>query len=132
MIDNYGLIESPQKYNVFLRACCEELNTTVSLITKKTKKREIARKRQVIQYILHRIAGIGQADVGKITGGFDHATVLHACRTISNDLEKKYHDVTTAFEIVSSLFYKIVEDPYYDIIAEFEKCTTVFNPIKHD
>lgn len=50
----------------------------------KTRKREIVQKRQVAQYLLTKFTHLSLAKIGKRTGGKNHATVLHARKTVED------------------------------------------------
>ncbi|MVX35125.1 MULTISPECIES: chromosomal replication initiator protein DnaA [Myroides] len=63
----------------------------------KTRKRNIAQARQLAMYFAKKYTKASLASIGSQIGGRDHATVLHACKTIDNLIEtdkefKKYHD----------------------------------------
>lgn len=55
-------------------------------IALKTRKREIIRKRQIAHYVAHVKFRYSSARTGAILGGKDHATVLHSCKVISNEI----------------------------------------------
>jgi len=54
----------------------------------KTRKREIIRKRQVAHYVAHKIFKHSLEKTGFEIGNKDHATVLHSCNVILNEIEK--------------------------------------------
>lgn len=132
MIRSYGSLQTPEKCTLFIKECCEVLQISYDRLKSKIRDRDTVRPRQVIMYFLNRIAGIGQQDTGKILGDFDHSTVIYATKTITNDLEQKYFDVVSTYNQVERIYKSIINDNLDEIIADFEKCTTVFNPIKHD
>lgn len=53
----------------------------------KTRKRDIVEARQVAMYLSKRNTKESLAKIGSAIGGKDHATVIHACRTVENLLE---------------------------------------------
>lgn len=74
----------------------------VEMLKSKTRKREVVQARQISMYFSKRMTKSSLANIGAHCGGKDHATVLHACRTVMNlsetdkqfrgyleDLEKK-------------------------------------------
>jgi chromosomal replication initiator protein len=132
MIKSYGSFQTPERCTKFIESCCKELELPLEILRSKTRERIIVRPRQVIMYFLNRMAGIGQVDTGAILGDFDHSTVIYATKTVSNDLEHKYYDVVSTYNKVDLIYKSIINDNLEQIIAEFEKCTTVFNPTKHD
>ena len=87
------------------KVVCDYFDLPIELMKSKTRKREVVQARQIAMYFSKKmtmvkssLANIGHA----IDGGKDHATVLHACRTVNNlaetdknfraylvDLEKK-------------------------------------------
>jgi len=58
----------------------------------KTRKREIVQARQIAMYFSKLLTGLSLAKIGKSIGNKDHATVLHACKTVNNliDTDKKF------------------------------------------
>lgn len=71
---------------------CDYFNIPVDLLKSKTRKREIVQARQVAMYFAKNFTKNSLAVIGSIIGGKDHATVLHACRTVQNlmDTDKKF------------------------------------------
>lgn len=74
----------------------------IEVLKSKTRKREIVQARQIAMYFSKKMTKSSLANIGEHCGGKDHATVLHACRTVNNlsetdkqfkaylaDLEKK-------------------------------------------
>lgn len=77
-------------------------NIEIEILKSKTRKREIVQARQIAMYFSKKMTKSSLANIGAHCGGKDHATVLHACRTVDNlsetdkqfkaylkDLEKK-------------------------------------------
>ncbi|MDR2084027.1 MAG: chromosomal replication initiator protein DnaA [Bacteroidales bacterium] len=52
-----------------------------------TRRREIVQARQLIMYLTKKYTKLSLTSIGQQCGNKDHATVLHACKTISNLLE---------------------------------------------
>lgn len=50
-------------------------------------KREIVQARQISMYLSKKYTDYSLSRIGDILGRKDHATVLHACKTISEQLE---------------------------------------------
>ena len=57
------------------------------LLQAKTRKREIVQARQISMYLSKKYTDYSLSRIGDILGKKDHATVLHACKTISEQLE---------------------------------------------
>lgn len=53
----------------------------------KTRKRDIVEARQVAMYLAKRNTKESLAQIGSNIGRKDHATVLHACKTVENLIE---------------------------------------------
>jgi chromosomal replication initiator protein len=60
---------------------------SIELLQSKTRKREIVQARQIAMYFSKNYTKSSLATIGTQIGVKDHATVLHACRTVSNLLE---------------------------------------------
>ncbi len=58
----------------------------------KTRKREIVQARQIAMYFAKNLTQSSLASIGSQIGGKDHATVLHACRTVTNlkEIDKNF------------------------------------------
>ncbi|WP_430613755.1 chromosomal replication initiator protein DnaA [Flavobacterium sp. JP2137] len=69
----------------------------IETLRSKTRKRHIVQARQLAMFFAKKYTKASLANIGSQIGDRDHATVLHACKTIDNLLEtdkqfKKYHD----------------------------------------
>ncbi len=71
---------------------CGYFNMKLELLQSKTRKREIVQARQIAMYFSKNLTSSSLTAIGAEIGGKDHATVLHACRTISNlvDTDKRF------------------------------------------
>jgi chromosomal replication initiator protein len=59
----------------------------LELLKSKTRKREVVQARQIAMYFAKSMTKSSLASIGMQCGGKDHATVLHACRTVNNLIE---------------------------------------------
>lgn len=66
---------------------CDFFNIPVEVINSKTRKREIVQARQLAMYFAKKHTKASLATIGLHCGNKDHATVLHACRTVNNLIE---------------------------------------------
>jgi len=66
---------------------CDYFNLPLDLINSKTRKREIVQARQLAMYFSKKHTKASLATIGLHCGNKDHATVLHACRTVNNLIE---------------------------------------------
>jgi chromosomal replication initiator protein len=84
------------------KVVCDYFELPLEMLKSKTRKREVVQARQISMYFSKKMTKSSLANIGAHCGGKDHATVLHACRTVSNlsetdkqfkvyleDLEKK-------------------------------------------
>lgn len=84
------------------KVVCDYFDIEMETLKSKTRKREIVQARQIAMYFSKKLTKSSLANIGAHSGGRDHATVLHACRTVNdlsetdkqfkaylNDLEKK-------------------------------------------
>ena len=71
---------------------CDYYNIPINLIQSKTRKREIVQARQVAMFFSKSLTKSSLATIGTQIGGKDHATVLHACKTVNNliDTDKQF------------------------------------------
>jgi chromosomal replication initiator protein len=66
---------------------CDFFGLPVDQINTKTRKREIVQARQLAMYFSKKHTKSSLATIGLHCGNKDHATVLHACKTVSNLIE---------------------------------------------
>ncbi len=69
------------------KVVCDFFNIPVDTINSKTRKREIVQARQLAMYFAKKHTKASLATIGLHCGNKDHATVLHACRTVNNLIE---------------------------------------------
>lgn len=72
---------------------CSHYGVSTDVISTKTRKRDIVQIRQVAMYLAKKHTDASSAKIGKLIGKRDHATVLHACKIITGQL-----DVDKAFK----------------------------------
>jgi chromosomal replication initiator protein len=56
----------------------------VATLQSKTRKRHIVQARQLAMYFAKKLTKASLASIGAQIGKRDHATVLHACKTVNN------------------------------------------------
>ncbi len=66
---------------------CSYFNIGVEQLQSRTRKREIVQARQVAMFFSKNLTKSSLATIGSQIGGKDHATVLHACKTVNNLIE---------------------------------------------
>ncbi len=66
------------------KVVCDYFNLSTEMIHAKTRKREIVQARQIAMYFSKSLTKSSLATIGAKIGGKDHATVLHACKTVNN------------------------------------------------
>ena len=67
------------------KTVCEYFNISREDLLSKSRKRQIVQARQISMYLSRNlISNCSLATIGAETGGKDHATVLHACMTVSD------------------------------------------------
>jgi len=69
------------------KVVCSYFNIPIEQIQSKTRKREIVQARQVAMFFSKSLTKASLATIGSQIGGKDHATVLHACKTVNNLIE---------------------------------------------
>jgi len=74
------------------KVVCDYFNIPIEMIHSKTRKREIVQARQLSMYFSKKHTKASLASIGLHCGNKDHATVLHACRTVNNlvETDKKF------------------------------------------
>jgi chromosomal replication initiator protein len=74
------------------KVVCDYFDMPLELLKSKTRKREVVQARQIAMYFSKSMTKASLATIGLHCGGKDHATVLHACRTVNNlmDTDKRF------------------------------------------
>jgi chromosomal replication initiator protein len=74
------------------KVVCDYFNLTSDSLHIRTRKREIVQARQIAMYFSKSLTKSSLAAIGSQIGDKDHATVLHACRTVANlkDTDKNF------------------------------------------
>jgi chromosomal replication initiator protein len=69
------------------KVVCSYFDVPVDALQSKTRKREIVQARQVAMFFSKNLTKSSLATIGSQIGKKDHATVLHACKTVNNLVE---------------------------------------------
>jgi len=74
------------------KVVCDYFDLAIDTMKSKTRKREVVQARQIAMYFAKSMTKSSLATIGMHCGGKDHATVLHACRTVNNlmDTDKRF------------------------------------------
>ncbi|HKL09297.1 MAG TPA: chromosomal replication initiator protein DnaA [Bacteroidales bacterium] len=82
------------------KVVCDYFNLSPDLLQSKTRKREIVQARQIAMYFSKSLTKSSLASIGALIGGKDHATVLHACKTVNNlmDTDKRFKNQIETIE----------------------------------
>ena len=72
---------------------CNYYKVDTSTIHTKTRKREVVQVRQVAMYLAKKHTDTSSSKIGQLIGKKDHATVLHACKIVKDQV-----DVDKAFK----------------------------------
>jgi chromosomal replication initiator protein len=66
---------------------CDYYNLEVNDIQTKSRKRVVVQARQVAMYLARKYTKNSLTAIGELIGNRDHATVLHACKTVAEQSE---------------------------------------------
>ncbi len=88
MIDKFVKSTSKEiSIDYIQKVVCDYFSLPVDIINSKTRKREIVQARQLAMYFSKKHTKSSLATIGLHCGNKDHATVLHAVRTVNNLME---------------------------------------------
>lgn len=73
---------SPQ---VILKTVADFYNIVLSDLTKRSRKKEVVKPRQVAMYLLREEIKLSFPEIGQKLGGRDHSTVIHACEKMRKE-----------------------------------------------
>ncbi|NDV68167.1 chromosomal replication initiator protein DnaA [Dysgonomonas sp. 25] len=79
---------------------CEYYNLKPELIHTASRKRQIVQARQITMYLSKQYTEMSLAQIGSLIGKKNHATVLHACRMVKEQMEvdKLFRDEISEIE----------------------------------
>ena len=77
----------PVTIETIISKVCEHYNIEESAIHTKTRKREIVQVRQIAMFLAKKHTENSASKIGQLIGKRDHATVLHACKTVKDLIE---------------------------------------------
>jgi chromosomal replication initiator protein len=82
------------------KVVCDYFNITREELLSKTRKRQIVQARQIAMYMARTLINCSLSTIGTEIGGKDHATVLHACTTVSDLMttDKTFRQYVTDIE----------------------------------
>lgn len=74
------------------KVVCDYFELSLEVLNSKTRKRRIVQARQLAMFFSKKLTKSSLASIGAQCGGKDHATVLHACKTVNNlvDTDKQF------------------------------------------
>ena len=74
------------------RVVCDYFELSLDVLHSKSRKREIVQARQIAMYLAKNYTKNSLQNIGQQIGKRDHATVLHACKTVNNlmDTDKSF------------------------------------------
>jgi chromosomal replication initiator protein len=73
--------------NTIYKTVCSYLNIASDNAQTKTRRREMVQARQVAMFFSKKLTKASLASIGAQIGNKNHATVLHACKTVNNLME---------------------------------------------
>ena len=77
----------PLTVNDIIEKVCRHYQLDVSAIHTKTRKREVVQVRQIAMYLAKKHTDASSGKIGQLIGNKDHATVLHACKIVKDQIE---------------------------------------------
>jgi chromosomal replication initiator protein len=79
---------------------CEYFSLSVEAISTKSRKREVVQARQIAMYLSKQLTKSSLTSIGNTIGQRDHATVLHACKIVTDlmDCDKNFRSSVKEIE----------------------------------
>lgn len=73
--------------NEFIDATCEYFKLEQSEIVKRCRQRRYVYPRQCCMYLVSQNTPLSLKEIGRVFGGYDHTTVIHSKRAITERIE---------------------------------------------
>ena len=96
----------PLTVDNIIEKVCSHYKVDASTIHTKTRKREVVQVRQVAMYLAKKHTDTSSSKIGQLIGNKDHATVLHACKIVKDQVEVDKAFKAEIEEIEASLHQK--------------------------
>jgi chromosomal replication initiator protein len=77
----------PVTIDTVISKVCEHFKLDESILHTKSRKREVVQVRQLAMYLAKKHTDISASKIGHLIGNRDHATVLHACKHVKEQLK---------------------------------------------
>ncbi|QZT36954.1 chromosomal replication initiator protein DnaA [Halosquirtibacter xylanolyticus] len=94
--------QAKKEYSIpaITKVVCDYFKMKPDQLQAKTRKREIVQARQIAMYFAKSLTDSSLSSIGAQIGKKDHATVLHACKTIGNlkETDKKFQKYLSEIE----------------------------------
>ena len=81
-------VRRPMQPEEIIDLVARHLKVDPVIIRGKSRGGKIVSARQMAMYLLREELGVSLAEIGRLLGGRDHSTVLHACNRVTDNLEK--------------------------------------------
>lgn len=124
------LLYAPAKIDIplILNEVSKVVDIPVDEFLTKSRKREYVLARQISMALACKFTKKSQSVIGEMIGGKDHATTIHACKTIDNLLFAKDPEVMNVYlpvfkklELIKTGDSFVIEDDIADSIFNTEK-----------
>lgn len=92
---------------VILKTVADFYSITQADLTKRSRKKEVVKPRQIAMYLLREEVSLSFPEIGQKLGGRDHSTVIHACDKIKKEEaidDTLKQDMTLIRERIYNLF----------------------------
>jgi len=95
-VDMINKIVKQSKHEITIdyiqKIVCDYFNMPIDSLQSKTRKREVVQARQIAMFFSKSLTKSSLTSIGSQIGHKDHATVLHACKTVNNliDTDKQF------------------------------------------
>ena len=110
-------VEDTQRIKDFIiEAVCKHFETDLETLAGYNRHRDLIAGRFILAYLLYKDAFLTLTEVGKMLGGRDHTTILHAVQQVKSRISgdygyREYHDYLT-IKIKLDEFIEQVETAY--------------------
>lgn len=104
-LKDYSLGDEERKISVedIQRVICEHFGITIEELVGKRRSKEVVIPRQVGMYLARELTDASLPEIGQRFGGRDHATVLHACAKIKEQLDRDKELATVVNDLKARL-----------------------------
>jgi len=92
--------------NDVIETLSRRLGYSRKIIESRTREQEIVKARDLIVYLLREYGDLSYPAIGRLLGGRDHTTVMHACEKITKEIQLN-ENLVEELNVIRNRIYEV-------------------------